>query len=117
MNDIDAGGRIVTGFRVVAEAIARRWMTPRGRLIGYPDYGFDLTDYVNADVSPRDLAELRAGASAEAEKDERVIKCDVDTDLTNGVLTITAVVTTTKGPFTLTVAVSDVSVTLLDVQS
>lgn len=117
VNDFSPDAKMVSGFRVVGEAIARRWITPRGRLIGYPNYGFDLTEYVNADVTDRDLAGLRAQASAEALKDERVQSCTVATSLaTDGVLTVTAEVVTAQGPFRLVVAVSSVTLDLLSIE-
>jgi phage baseplate assembly protein W len=116
VNDFASDARMVSGFAVVGEAIARRWSTPRGRLIAYPNYGFDLSEYVNADMSPRDIAGLRAGAAAEAEKDERVERCSVSAVLgTDGVLTLTALVQTTKGPFTLVVRASAVTVDLVSI--
>ncbi len=117
VNDIASDGRMVTGFRVVAEAIARRWITPRGRLVAYPNYGFDLTQYINADMSAKDIAALRAAAAAEAEKEETVDRCVVAAvlDTLTGVMTITAKVDTTKGPFTLVVAASAVTLDLLSI--
>lgn len=109
---------MVTGFRVVAEAIARRWLTPRGRLIAYPNYGFDLSQYINADMSDRDIAALRAAASAEAEKEETVDRCTCSAalDRLTGILTLTASVDTTKGPFTLVVkSGADVTLELLSI--
>ncbi len=116
VTDIASDGRTVTGFLVVGQAIARRWSTPRGRLIGFPNYGFDLTQYVNADMSPRDIAALRAGAEAEAEKDPRVEKCSVSAELDDdGLMTITAKIDTAQGPFELVVAVSSVTLELLQI--
>ena len=116
VTDMNAEGRLVTGFRVVAEAVVRRWMTPRGRLIGYPNYGYDLTQFANADVGPRDLPEIQSGAAAEAEKDPRVTKADVVVSLADdGTLTVTGVLDTAAGPFTLVVPVSAVTVQLLEV--
>lgn len=118
VSDVASDARVVSGFRVVAEAIARRWSTPRGRLIGFPNYGFDLTQYINADMSPRDVAGLRAGAAAEAEKDERVDRCIVtaELDTTTGVMTVTGEVHTTQGPtFTLVVKATNVTVELLSI--
>ncbi len=116
VNDIDAASRTVTGNRVVAEALARRLMTPRGRLIGYPNYGYDLTQFVNADLSPRDLAGIKVGIVAECEKDERVESVDANVVLaTDGTLTVTIAVVGTKGPFTLVLGVSQVTVELLQV--
>lgn len=116
VKDIASDGRTVSGFAVVGEAVARRWSTPRGRLIAYPNFGFDLTQYVNADMSPRDIAGLRAAAEAEALKDERVDACTVTAVLeTSGVLTVTGKITTGAGPFELVVSVSSVSLDLLSI--
>lgn len=117
VTDFAADGRSATGNLVVGEAIARRWSTPRGRLIDDPNYGFDLTGYVFDDMGAQDIAALRAGAQAEAAKDERVVSVTVNADLDahTGVLTITAFITTSLGPFQLVVAVSATSFTLLSV--
>ena len=117
VTDVAGDGRTVTGFAVVGEAIARRWSTPRGRLIAYPNYGFDLTQYINADMSPRDIAALRAAAAAEAEKEETVEKCTVSAtlDTISGELTLTAKVDTAKGPFLLVVVGSSVTLDVLSI--
>ena len=117
VTDIASDGRVVTGFTVVGQAVARRWSTPRGRLISYPNYGFDLTQYVNADMSARDIAALRSAAAAEAEKDERVEKCTVSAtlDSVTGILTIDARLDTAQGPFDLVVAVSSVTLDVLSI--
>ena len=115
VTDVDAGARIVSGNRVVAEAIARRLYTPRGRLIGYPNYGYDLTQYVNADLSPREIAAVRAEVAAECAKDPRVDRADVDIVFADESLTVTIVAHATEGPFTLVLAVSSLTVTLLSV--
>ncbi len=116
VDDISPEARMVSGFRVVGEAVARRWLTPRGRLIGYPNYGFDLTQFVNADVTARDLPAIKAGAAAEALKDERVTSADVSVSLAvDGILSVSAVLGTALGPFTLVLAVSDVTIQILQV--
>lgn len=115
--DIDPAGRMVSGFTVVAESIVRRLTTPRGRLIGYPDYGFDLTQYVNADMSPRDIAGVRAGIQAECEKDERVERAIATADIdANGVLIVTIKIDLSEESFTLVVSASDAAVAILSVQ-
>ena len=112
----DIEGRTVSGNRVVAEALARRLRTPRGRLIGYPNYGYDLTQYVNADMSPRDIAALCAGARNECMQDERVIGAVVSAVLgKDGILTVAIDVVGALGPFQMTLAVSSVTVNLLSV--
>lgn len=116
VTDLAADGRVVTGFTLVGEAIARRLITPRGRLIGDPNYGFDLTQYVNADMSPRDIAGLRAGVVAECMKDERVNRATVNAELDSvGILTLTILLDLGVESFTLVLSASDVSVTLVSV--
>ena len=116
VSDIASDGRMVSGFRVVGESIARRWMTPRGRLIGYPEYGFDVTAYVNCDVDTQNLTKLHTGAEAEAVKDERVESCSVSTSLAkDGTLTLTGIIYTSKGPFTLVCKASELTLELLSI--
>lgn len=112
--DIAADSRMVSGFRVVAEAVFRRWTTPRGRLINYPNYGYDVTQHVNQDMSARDINEMCANLAAEAKKEQRVTGAAVVAVLgSDGVLTVTGTIDTAQGPFTMTVAASAVSVQLL----
>lgn len=116
VSDMAPEGHVVTGNRVVAEALARRLMTPRGRLIGYPNYGYDLTQFVNADMSERDLIAMQAGIKAECEKDERVESASVASVLrSDGLMTVTINVVGAKGPFSLVLEVSAVTVKLLEV--
>jgi len=116
VTDIAADGRAVTGRLVVAEACARRLITPRGRLIDDPDYGFDLTAYVNEDLTPSDLAALRSGAEQECAKDERVTSAVVEAELDGaGLLIVNIDLSTGDGPFSLVLAVSATSVSILSV--
>lgn len=75
--DLDPYFRIITGPRVVAEAVARRWTSPHGSLFWDPDAGQDVRDRLNAKLDPSQLDELAASLAAEAEKDERVLRCGV----------------------------------------
>lgn len=113
VSDIDPTGRSVSARRTLAEAIVRRLTTPRGRLIDDANYGFDLTQFLNDDVSPVDLAELKAAAESECLKDERVIAADVSLQLTGNVLVVTILVQDANGPFPLVAAVSAITATLL----
>jgi hypothetical protein len=113
---------MVSGFRIVAEAIIRRWLTPRGGLLEDPSYGYDLTDAIGEDVGPSDLARMSQAAAEEAQKDQRVKACYVTMGLINTgtsdpVLSVQARVETAQGPFSLVAAVSSVTVTLLQVNA
>lgn len=107
----------VSGRTCYIQAIARRYITPRGRLIDDKDYGFDLTQYVNDDLAPIDIARIQAGAEAEALKDERTEAVTVNIVLNAaGVLIIRIELDDGDGPFSLVLSVSEVSVTVLSVK-
>jgi len=117
VTDLVMPSTMATGFRVVAEAIARRWSTPRGRLIDDPDYGYDVTGMVGDTLDTRGLARLATALAHEAEKDERVKTAQVTVALAgDSMLIVTGSIETSEGPFKLVVSVSDVSVTLLQVR-
>lgn len=121
VTDVDPRCAVVSGRRLLAEAVARRLITPRGRLIGDPNYGTDITDYINDDVSKTNLAAMRAAIIAEARKDERVEKCQViitpppARDMGIGKYLIAVTLTDADGPFDLTLAVNQLTLELLDV--
>lgn len=112
--DVDPGMAEVSGRVCLLQALARRLSTPRGRLVDDPNYGFDLTDSINDDVGPAELARLKTGAEAECLKDERVIGITVTLDLlSSGVLVVSVVVSDEVGDFSAVLAVSDVSISIL----
>lgn len=114
VDDLSPSMAEVTGRTLLAQAIARRYMTPRGRLIDDLNYGFDLTQFVNDDLSLADIARIQAGAQAEAEKDERVESASVTINVSAvGLMVVTVVMVDSNGPFTLVLSVNSVSVQLL----
>jgi hypothetical protein len=115
--DLTMPSIMVSGFRVVAEAIVRRWLTPRGQLLSNPDYGFDLTSAIGDDVDVTTLGQLAQGAAAEAQKDPRVLNCYVTISMIDDVFDVRATVETANGPFTLVASVSSLTVTLLEVST
>jgi hypothetical protein len=117
VTDLTPDCREVTGFRVLGEAIARRLLTPRGRLIYDPNYGYDLSQFLNADLGPGDTAKITANIQAECLKDERVLQAQASVVLQGSVLSVTATIATAAGPFTLVLSVSAVDVQLLTVPS
>jgi phage baseplate assembly protein W len=118
VQDLTMPATLVSGFRVVGEAIARRWSTPRGALVDDPNYGTDITGQVGADMGPTDLSRFASTLAAEAQKDQRVRKCSVTaTQNVDGSIVIVGNVTTTDGPFSLVATVSNASVQLLQVST
>jgi hypothetical protein len=105
----------VSGRRLVSEAIALRLQTPRGRLLDDPNYGYDLTGFVNDDVSPSDVARIGASVEAECLKDERVISAVVALTFSAGLLAVSVLLSDADGPFTLVLAVGAVTVQIVSV--
>jgi phage baseplate assembly protein W len=110
--DIDSAGREVTGIRAVSEAIYRRLITPRGRLIGDPDYGLGLVSSVfeSIDATPTAIAVLKSAVATECQKDERVFSIEVEGSFVQGALTLTITGESSEGPFALTLPVSAITV-------
>lgn len=108
VDDLVMPSTMATGQRCVAEAIARRWATPRGGLVGDTNYGYDLTDFISDDLDRAGLAAISHQAAIEAKKDERVLTCSVTvTSNADGTLSVVAGVTTAAGPFQLVGTVTD----------
>lgn len=123
-----APGRFATGVMLVAQALYRRYTTPRGTLRGGPEesvYGLDIAEYIGAageDVAVAALPELMRG---EALKDDRV---STDTAATVTAVTndageiellaeVDAVLVDSGETFTLTLSASAFGVTLVGVQA
>lgn len=115
LNDLDPAGAEVSGLQCLAQALYRRLITVRGTLIGDRNYGYDLTQLLNDDLSAADLPRIAASVDAEFLKDERVKASESVAQLMNGgVLNVTSLVTPSVGPtFRLTVAASALTVQLL----
>ena len=113
--DLDGYFRLMTGLRVVGEALLRRLTTPPGGLFYDPDYGYDIRGLLNAPLTSADLARARIRIVAECQKDERVdtVEADLALNESTGRLTLSLLVATAAGPFKLTAAVSAVTVELL----
>ena len=114
--------RYSTGPRLVAEALFRRFTTPRGMLQGGEDeqnFGLDLAALVGSVSTPSAVAALPGQIEAEALKDERVESVTVSvTSTTVGPATswnITIKAQTGAGPFSLVLGVSGVTVALLGI--
>lgn len=112
VKDIDAGGAVVTGQHLLAEGWARRLWTPRGGLIDDPNYGYDLTQFVNADIGPGDLHAIQTGIVNECMKDERALSCVATVTFLAGIMTVSIQGQDAAGPFLLVLAVSAIDVTI-----
>lgn len=110
----DSGG-MAAGRQAHVEALARRLVTERGTCIDDPDYGEDLLSLANADVTPRLLAEAEARVVEQFGQDDRTLSAACNLTFAGGVVLVAATVADRAGPFGFTLAVSDVTATLLKV--
>lgn len=118
VTDLDPAFRLVSGRLAHAQAIARRLGTPRGdleRIGDDPDYGTDLRAYVGSDVGPRVVFEVQAAVEREALKDERTLSASAVATFAGDALTVAVRLADDAGPFSLVLAVSDVTVSVLKV--
>lgn len=99
----------------VADAFARRLSTPRGTLWDDPNYGFDIRDFLNDEVTPGLLAAIRSGIEAQAEQDERIFACtaSVEYELSTETLRIRARLLADAGPFGMVFEVSTLATNIL----
>lgn len=118
-DDLSPECSVVTGRRLIAEAVYRRLITPRGRLSYDPDYGTDVTAFINEDVTVSEINDLQAAIIDECNKDERVLDVDVSIEAPGGVVgadgkyTITIVLFDADGPFELVLVIDQVTVEIL----
>lgn len=112
--DLDPYFSLVSEGRALVEALARRLVTPRGSLLNYPTYGYDLRQWVNADLDVADLREIERAAAEECRADERVDDVQLAATFADDRLSLTGTIYTVDGRvYRLSLAVSDVTVILL----
>lgn len=68
--DVDAALTVVSGWRNLGHALARRLTTANGALFYAPDYGYDLRSVLNAAI--RDTTRIANRIIKEMLKDKRV---------------------------------------------
>lgn len=113
--DIDPFFSLVDGYTALAQALARRITTPRGGLIDDPEYGHDVREFLN-EVSPSPSA-VAIAVRNEWLRDERVLDARVQATFEDETLSIVGRIETGDGPFTLTLAISAVTVETLRVEA
>jgi phage baseplate assembly protein W len=110
--------RLTDDQAILAQAVLMRLQTARGTLWTDPTYGLNVSDYVNADLTPDEVARLPLEVKAELEKEERIAAVTVAPKFSrssSGVklyLDVRVTPSATK-EFSMTLAVTDLSVELL----
>ena len=96
---------------MLAEAVARRWLTPEGGLFSDPTYGAGLSQALHGTVD--DLDQLLTRLEQQALLDERVLRVEIAGALEGETLVVRARLTDADGPFRLVLEVSAVTTQLL----
>ena len=119
MIDVGQSLSLARGLRNLGNAIARRRVTPRGGLFYDANYGLDVRAFLNAGMTPQQLAQVQADVAAEVSKDERVENPEVTvvSNTQTATMTITIVCELAEGPFRFLVAVNALTVELLNVEA
>lgn len=116
VDDLDPYMLEVSGIDVVSQAILRRLTTTRGMLIDDPDYGLNVRDYLSATMDAKELTIMQSQLEAELLKDERILSVESTASMVLRTATIKLLVEVGEGPFSLTLAISDVSAAILSVE-
>lgn len=112
--DLDPALTVVSGIRCLAEALARRLTTPAGTLLGDPDYGHDLRQYINSAF--QSTTRIEAAIENECLKDERVIGCEATVTYNAATQTLTSEISITVSDelsFTFTLMVTELTAAIL----
>ena len=107
---------VKSGRANLAEALARRLMTPRGGLFYDPTYGTDLRSYLNEAITDDVIYEIETLAAAECEQDERVLAATasvIEADPSVRKIRLSINLETDVGPFRLILSIDDVAVEVL----
>lgn len=113
--DIPNNFNTTSGRDNLIKACIRRITTPRGRLIYDPNYGIYIQDYLNDDIDIRTVAQIGGLIDNELLKDERIIKSSTEANYFRGILTTVTTLVDGNGPFKLVLAISAVTVNVLQV--
>ena len=108
---------LASGLTNLANALLCRLTTPLGTLDDHPGYGYDVRDLLLSDLSPAELDAARSAIEAQLEDDDRVLsaKATLALDISTGVLTMDLDIEGADGPFSLVLAVSQVSAEVLSI--
>jgi phage baseplate assembly protein W len=113
LDDLDPAMAEVSGALMLGEAAHRRINTPRGALITDPNYGIDVWDLLNAEATEAEVAQVPGLVDQELGKDERIGSSDTTFDTTVTPNTLTTLMQTAAGPYTLTQPVSAITAAIL----
>lgn len=118
--DIQPTLQYATGINVLVQSLICRQMCVRGTVIDAPNEGIDLRSYLRSGLTQAQLSDLPAVVQKELQRDQRVKSVTVTGNFNTETNTLTmneTITPVTGSPFSLTLAVSSVTVTLLNLST
>lgn len=65
----------ISGSKNLINALVRRLSTMQGSLFYDPQYGYDVRQFINAEVDDQDIQQIETNVENQIEQDERVSSC------------------------------------------
>jgi phage baseplate assembly protein W len=119
-DDLDPGGRTVTGAELMRQAILHHLTTPRGAILDAPNYGIDIRSFLSSGIDARpnsaQLLRVRAAIIGELLADERIQSFTVDVSyvLATKKLIVRIDGVSADGPFSLVLSADKVAAAILE---
>lgn len=116
--DIDPTGLLATGINVLAQRLVLRQTTPLGSVVDCPNDCFDINDWLSANMTDGQIAQLPSQIQSELMKDQEVLAVTVSVTYTpqNSTLVVVENIQSALGPFSLTLTVTPGNVSALVAQ-
>lgn len=114
--DFDPSMRLTTGRQLLSQNIVSRLSTARGTVIDCPNDCYDVRDLLSDGMTQSQINALFGQVQQEIEKDQRVQSASVTGSYSaqTSTLTLSIAIQSLYGPFPLTLAITAVSVSILD---
>ena len=106
--DVDPTGLQATGINVLAQRLVLRQTTPLGSVVDAPNDCFDINDWLSANMTDGQIAQLPSQIQSELLKDQEVLAVAVSATFipNSSSLTVVENIQSALGPFSLTIIVT-----------
>ena len=116
MTDLSPTMAETASMVTLAQALVRMVTTPRGSVVDAPNWGIDVTAYVDGPMDARGAQKVASLMDAQFRQDDRVLRSSTQATWnasTETLRTVSAIITS-NGPIRLTLDISNVTVALLE---
>lgn len=115
--DLDSGFTEVTGITLLIQRLIRRLSTAHGSVVGCPNDCIDIRAYLGAGITNADVQGIQSAIKTQLERDEAVlpgVSVVSQYNPATRALAVKIAGSSTLGPFAMTLAVSQVTISLLN---